>query len=428
MTTLQESYGSNLRNTSSTCTLFLLAIFLHQSNIIFGINISFADIFSIILLIIIVGKGKFYIPVSPLIFFLCIAIIVLITAVYYVPSKFMVNPSSLNIISDFIKLIATILYFLIGFNLSKSNQIEFTIKWYSIFGLVLGAVGILLTTLNINILSNIFFYGEIRYRGLMNDPNYYSLLQITAFVYFSRLKDIKSQYKVLALLTTGLAVVVSGSKTGIITLIGYLCLRFIEYIFLSRKKRINVFFQTLSIMVVLTIALLSLNFFQSSVQNLAHHIPAFSRIQYLFIDFNGAITGHGSERGDAWLTALNLIEQSPLLGIGVGTYRSLAIHLFQTGDIAHNTFLQLAAEWGIPMAISFFIFLFFVLSKNIFGNSNVSSTGLILNDIMIILLIGSVAISLNNSRLLWLVLGALVAIIYQRKTKSVFTKKEVAEN
>ncbi|MDD4146844.1 MAG: hypothetical protein PHS83_07135, partial [Clostridia bacterium] len=78
---------------------------------------------------------------------------------------------------------------------------------------------------------------------------------------------------------------------------------------------------------------------------------------------------------------------------------------------AENTYLQLAAEWGLPVAIIFFSYLFYVISKATFSRKNKGETDSILRDILIIFLISSLAISLNHARLFWVVLGAFMVKI-----------------
>ena len=91
----------------------------------------------------------------------------------------------------------------------------------------------------------------------------------------------------------------------------------------------------------------------------------------------------------------------------------IGIEFFNYAAIAHNTYLQLFAEWGIPLAIVFFIYVFNIIfnayskSKNEFEKVLSVSVG--------IMLFGSLAISLNNMRLFWLFLGFLVARHYFRR-------------
>ena len=162
-----------------TVTVFLYSLFF-DVNLITSIkclvwyyNISFADFFCLIILVAIISKKQLLIPITPMIFFILVSIVVLFTAVFYVPLTFMYNPNPMKIMSEYMKLVAILFYFLVGFNLSHTNQMETVLKWYSLFGILIGIFGIFLTIFNIKVFSSILFYGDIRFRGFMNDPNYF---------------------------------------------------------------------------------------------------------------------------------------------------------------------------------------------------------------------------------------------------------------
>ena len=394
-----------------------MSIFLHQSTVIFGVNISFADFFCMMILFVLVINNGMSVPITPLLFFLVVSIQVLVTAVFLVPYTFMHNPDAIKITSDYLKLLATFIYFILGYNLTRFHLLEKTLKWYSIFGLLIGALGIFLTFFRIDVFSQLLFFAGIRFKGLMIDPNYFSILQITALVYISRLQTLKVRYKLLAFLITFLSVLVSGSKTGIITLFCYTMLRILEYVFLKKKKQRELIYQLFLMGLFIIIAPIMIHFVQVSSNNLVASIPAFSRIQFLFTDFGSAISEDGSGRAVTWQAALQIIQLAPLTGVGIGTYTSIAWELFHYNNIAHNTFLQLSAEWGIPIAFMFFTYVFFMLGKATNSSLYGAEMNLILRDIIMILLIGSMAISLNNARVLWLFLGALVSSLQLNKAR-----------
>src|SRR5699024_11847161 len=72
---------------------------------------------------------------------------------------------------------------------------------------------------------------------------------------------------------------------------------------------------------------------------------------------DSAVGASGSERGDAWDVALAVIALSPALGVGVGTYLTVANEVTGIPMLAHNTYLQVSAEWGLILAIVFFVWL-----------------------------------------------------------------------
>ncbi|WP_102273045.1 O-antigen ligase family protein [Cytobacillus massiliigabonensis] len=394
-----------------TLSLFLMSILLHQSNVILGINISFSDLFCFVLFIYMMLQRHLSIPIIPFLFFILVSIFVLSAAVFFVPFKFMYYPEPSGMINDYIKLAAILLYFIVGYNLMKLSKMARVIKWYSVFGLVIGGLGIFLTVFNINVFSSALFYADIRYRGLMNDPNYYSVLQITALVYFSRVKKMKVSYRYLALGVTLAAVLAAGSKTGMITLLCYLIFRLIEYTFHSKKKIRVIISQLFLLAGMLLIVLISYHTLQNAVKDIASGIPSLERVLYLFTDFHSAITSNGSERDAAWNGAFQIIQHSPIIGVGIGTYTNVVWEVFQVTDIAHNTFLQLTAEWGIPLAFIFFFYVIYLFVKSANAQMINKESNDMIRDILLVLLVGSMAISLNNARILWLLLGALASSV-----------------
>ena len=253
----------------------------------------------------------------------------------------------------------------------------------------------------------------MRFRGLMNDPNYFSVLQVTSLVYFSRIKEIKVRYKFLAILITVLSVITSGSKTGIITLFFYLTIRIVEYTF-NQKKNIKAIFSQLFFILTLPIIIIMFPKFELDIVS---SIPSFARIQLLFTDFNAALSEDGSGRELTLKAALDLIQESPFIGVGISTYTNITSMKYSVDNLAHNTFLQLAAEWGIPLTVALFTFILLNLLKAKTLSISNPKIALILRDIIIILLVGSLAISLNNARVLWLFLGALFYLNRQNKAK-----------
>ena len=199
----------------------------------------------------------------------------------------------------------------------------------------------------------------------------------------------------------------------------------------SAKKKVKVIISQWFLIIILVLIIsLFFTLFQTIINDIASSIPAFTRVQQLFTDFDAAISGNGSERDSTWTAALQIIQHSPVIGIGIGTYMNIASGMFDAKDIAHNTLLQLSAEWGIPLAFVFFAYVFYLLGKATNNRMCNAETNYIIRDIIIILLVGSMAISLNNARVLWLLLGALVSSLYSHNIyikKSLESKGEVAK-
>lgn len=391
----------------------IMAILLNQSRVIFGANISFADFFLVFILFLLGFKYKMVLPLAPTLFFLFLSIILLLTSLYYVPIKLFYNPDSSKIFIDYMKLMMAFLYFIVGYNIAYLNLTEAIIKWYSNCALLIGLIGIFFTTFNIQVFRQILFYGGLRFRGFMNDPNYFSVIQISALVYFSRANNIKFIYKVVVLLLVIMSVLISGSKTGLITLLCYLVLRILEHLFTIKKKLKSSIFDLVLVIILLFAIVSASSYIHSLIKHITNIIPSFGRIQYVFSDINAAISGGGSSRNHAWMLAIEVIKLSPIIGIGIGTYSDVSEKFLGSRVLAHNTYLQLLAEWGLLLASAFFLYIFFLVIKVIYFKKNNKGIILVLKDMIIVFLIGSLAISLNNARMFWLLLGLMMCNTYR---------------
>jgi len=347
------------------------------------------------------------VPVVPTLFFLVTSIIVLSIAVFYVPNKFEFCPDITGVISNYIKLVASFIYFIIGFNLARLNFTENIINWFSIGALIMGVVATVFTIFNVKLFSNLLFDNGIRFKGLMGDPNYFSILQICAISYYIGTNKKKKGFKCIIVFFLLMSILVSGSKTGVITLLMY----FLVLKPIDKLLNLHIKVKTIitSILIITLIALIVL-IFSYKINNLliyiSQRIPALDRVIVVFTDFNSAVTGNGSGRDVTWGAALKIIELSPLIGVGVGTYTGISNQLWNVNTVAHNTYLQLSVEWGLPLAVTFFLYVYFIIVKVSFVKSTRTEHNIILRDMIFAFLIGSFAISLNNARMFWMFLGA----------------------
>lgn len=112
-----------------------------------------------------------------------------------------------------------------------------------------------------------------------------------------------------------MSVLASGSKTGLVTMICYLILRMLEYLFTTKKNLSSLVVYTILIIALTLIILYSLNELHTLIEYIASIIPGFSRIKYLFTNINIAISGNGSGRNYTWRVAIEIIKLSPILGV-----------------------------------------------------------------------------------------------------------------
>lgn len=373
----------------------------------------------IVLLLTMGFRNYLTIPIKPLSFFVFISTITSFTAIVVTPIIFNIDLNELSIVSALLKLTVTFLYLVIGYNLSKIKMLDYLYKWYSITALVIGAIGFVFSLFGISILHEVLFFAGYRYQGLMQDPNYFSILLLSALPFFVKKKDNTTTVKMICGLIIFLGVLVAGSKTG--TIVFFLYITFINFEYLtksaiSKRDFLNKLLILFSFLFVFPVASQGIIFF---LERLSTTIPIIDRVTMVFTNFDTAINGEGSSRLFVYLTGFEIIKKSPIIGIGSGTYGDVAYALSGSRGIAHNTFIQLTAEWGLPIVIIFFSYIAYLLIKISNKQYANKTSSIFLRDVMIILLLGSLAISLNNARIFWLVLGAIIHIVENKEAKQI---------
>lgn len=406
------------RNKTYIFFIILTSIFLNHSNRNYGMNISLADIFIVISVLSLIIKKEFVLPVYTTMFFILLSIFSMMTSVLYTPTRFNLNISHTSIMKDYIKLVVSFLFLLFGYNISRIKMLKTSIKWYSVGAFLISLFGLILTILNIDIFKNLMYYADSRFRGLMIDPNYYSVIQCTTLVYFLRNKNIKTFKKVVIYIFNIIFIVMSGSKTGMLTLLIYSIFLLFEYLLVFRKTSYKAILTFIILIILLIISYpVLLNLINIILKKTSQVLPIFNRVELLFKDFSSAIMESGSGRDTTWRSATEIIRISPIFGVGIGTYIEVNRSIFGSSSVAHNTFLQIYAEWGGVLATAFFGYIFILLANITFRSKNFkyNSIILILRDILIILLIGSFAISLNNARMFWMFLGGFIYLVKKYK-------------
>lgn len=385
----------------------LMGVFFNQSRIMFGFNISLSDFFLIPVFSYFLFSGRLRIRLSYFSFFFTVSFFGFMSAVFFIPGVTPFSPSLNVVLAGYIKLLASFLYFLVGFSVFEKGWSEVIVRSYSIGAFLIGFLGLLVTVSGTGFLRAQLLYGNFRLRGLMNDPNYFSVIQVTALVFFLRLRGMRKIVRFLVSLILVISIIASGSKTGLLTLAIYSVLFMFEQVSRTRRRVFLLAVICLAMLLALLAYALLADTLPDILDSLSRIIPAFSRVKLLFTDFSSALVEGGSGRNTAWYVATNIIQLSPVFGIGFGTYSEVSNTLFGTRMIAHNTFFQILAEWGIPLAVCFFVFVMFLIVKASLNMRENDYLAVIARDIVIVLLIGSMGISLNNARMFWFFLGLL---------------------
>lgn len=174
--------------------------------------------------------------------------------------------------------------------------------------------------------------------GAVGDSNYYALCALTAvpiaycFALDRRQHWLERAANAAALLILLLGITVSGSRGGFLGL----CATFLFLTLLSKRPLRNL---CLSALLVLPWMLFMPN---SPLNRLLH--PDYA-------DDIGT-----DSRATVWKAGLRMIEAHPVIGIGLGQFKAQVEDYEdaeKVSNIAHNTFIEIPAELGIPALIVF---------------------------------------------------------------------------
>lgn len=395
-----------------TACVVALGLALNHSSVLFSLNLSLADPVVAALIAILALGRKLWVPVAPLAFFLVLSIQMLCVTVLLVPRWTSIPITTSDTVQDVTKLAVSFLCLVLGVQVVRMGHARLALRAFVAGATVVAGIAVIAQVIPLPGTGTLY-YGGFRLRGLTNDPNNYAVMTCAAIALLWYDRGIRIWMNVIASTILISGVLLSASKTGAIALALLVVWRALGLRTSlgddteSRTRRILAAVSMLGIgaMVVLVAPSTGLG---GTLAELVSGVPALERLSTLLVSFDTAIAGDGSGRSAAWAIAVALILFSPLLGVGVGTYLPVAQELTGNPVLAHNTFLQIMAEWGLPMAL---IFLTWAIRATLMRPSHpplralwaTSSTA------SIVLLVSSVGLSLNNSRLFWFLLGITVA-------------------
>ncbi|MDJ8926935.1 O-antigen ligase family protein [Clostridium perfringens] len=405
---------SKEKNKNLKYIYFLFGVFLNQTMSLFGFNFSFADIIAIILIIHIIYCGL-ELPYIQSIFFCVLSILLIFIPTFILPFYLNIYIEGTSILKNYFKYLVSFVYFILGYNIVKKRENE----WYIFDGflkasIIISILGIIGVIANDSFIKSNLFLGGVRFKGIINDPNYFAVHQICSFV-IVLISIKKTNKRLITLFILGISILISGSKTGIISWF-IMILIFTIYKFIDIKINNKQIIKKLILFIIIIIfILINKDNLLNILRNLSENVPSIERISKLVTNFSEAITGGGSSRSDTWEIAFNIMKLSPVTGIGAGSYITIANRFFNQPLLAHNTYLQLLCEWGIPLATIFFLWVLYNcywairIEKYKFYLKNrliIKTNGYII----LVFLLGSLSISLNNARLFWLSLGVTLAL------------------
>lgn len=391
--------------------VFSVGFSINISQVIFGINIALSDIFLIFLFVYLIYKRIFYLNNSIFLYFLVLIIIRLITTLSlgaWIPLTTNITSTVITLIKFLISLLYLYVFVSI-FSLDTKMKVKF-LKGLMYGTILLGALSLVIFIGGPEFLQSIILFGGLRLRGFMNDPNFFGYMQISGFCVwlFNRFKS-----KILNLITITIyvcTVVLSASKSSLLIFLCIISIYLIYKLFTSKKNLYQITIIIFS--VIALIGYIWIEFGKISVlfTDFVNSTPQLTRTMILFENFDTAINAGGSGRTEAWHTAINVIKSTNYLGIGFVNYSDVANYISGARTIAHNTYLQLAVEWGVlPLLISIVIIFRKIIDKIVSKDWNILF-------IIGVSLVFSLSISLQNSRLLW----CLLAILFFKEKRNEF--------
>lgn len=420
--------GKSTKSSTGSSVLIVMTCFigalLNQSDVLFGMNISLADFFIVLFIGALINYNLFHISSTHILVFLLFSVVIFINAVFVIPNLYQIPVYAGAVLTDYIKVVVSFLYFLVGYLIAKNGLSQTLFKWFAIAAVILGCLGIIFSLVPIPQMVDLLFYEQVRLKGLMNDPNYFSAIQCAAIAILLRYKPLPSLFKIGSISILILSIFSSGSKTGFLTL-GCLLVFWMFNTFLEGKIEVRKLIFNLICLFVVFFFLPNIQAILSSfLEMISDKFPVFSRVELLLTDFDQAVTANGSGREEQWVIAVDLIQEFPLLGVGnTANYLTVVQGMSPMGNLAHNTYLQMAGEWGIPITLfmMYYITRVFFISVSKGKNKQVHLTT---KEMLVAFLVSSLSLSFNNSRIFWLLLGMAVWYSVELKEKNHTTKTD----
>jgi O-antigen ligase len=278
------------------------------------------------------------------------------------------NLLSFDIEVSFKRSLQIIQYFLIGFIVFSFIKIFWTIKMFDKFAniiTIIGSIGGLTLIIDFFIVIDYSsFYSEtgIRQVGILGEPNFAAgkLSIFIVFVLYLLIKVFKKKGKWIkkmlygaALLIHLLAIVMTGSRMGILMLsVVFLFIFFKEFkLFLRPKVIIYAFLIFLVFIIILNLQ------FKSIKDLVLERIKSI----FIFLSTGEEITGSSMQNRLEFIRiGWEIVKDYPLIGVGLGNYRHVMgkYSLVKKKKFAHNTFIEFASGIGV---LGFIIFLMLIV-------------------------------------------------------------------
>lgn len=146
-----------------------------QSTVLGGLNFSIADVSLILLTLIMLSSSTAKLPIIELTFLALVFVSRTVISLILPAWLALINP---EVFASILKMGLIIVYFVAGYLIGNRYQaVILLVRMFVIANLIIGIFGIVIIATNsMSLVPGLFI--SFRYKGLMNDPNYFSMLQI----------------------------------------------------------------------------------------------------------------------------------------------------------------------------------------------------------------------------------------------------------
>lgn len=397
-----------VKNNSITTVLFFFGMFLNMQKTISGINFSVSDFLLIYLMLVFIIKKNFFIPKNILLFIVLLYTLGLMTTLFVIRPEIGLPINLKSFLLEYVKVSTGFLYFISALIIGKFYQLKILLQGFVYGATIIAMAAIAGSIFKIAIFNSELFYEGPRFIGLFNDPNYFSIVSATVvcIIVFDYENILEIRWKYFQTVIIILAVIFSASKTGLILIL----------VTLTIKICLNLVTLTIKSLVTFVIVSVMVGIGYYKFENVTYYLnkialdfPTLKRLILIFTNTELAFSGDGSNRTHAWSLGLSLIERYPLLGVGIGNYSDTLYYFTGSRGLSHNSYIQVAAEWGIPLAVIFYATIFINTFKSFFYGKGIIMIA------MFVLLIGSMSVSLNNSRVFWFGVGITYIVNFMNK-------------
>lgn len=382
----------------------LLGGSLHHTALIGGINSSLADVALMFVMVVVVARGNVILPRWAVLVFFGIASVGVFVAMTVPPIFFGVTPDLMLIVTGLIKFLTLSLFWFVGWYSVDLGMFPSIVRGYVLAGVVIGLIGITVSFVPIPIISDQMLFGGFRLRGFMADPNYFAILQVTALA-LVRLLRLKLRYSFFSYSVLVTSILLSGSKTGLLVMLAVLMIMGTGFFDQHKPAYRGRALARTVVLLVIGFAVLLTGRSNELISWADSHSPALARGLTVLVDFDLAVDAGGSNRQNVWQGGLEIINTAPLTGVGFGMYLPTVTATTETIGVAHNTYIQMAAEYGIVITLGWVLMLCIAFYRNpILDALKFELSGLRIALVAFLLAAGG--LSLNNARVFWILLGA----------------------